>query len=151
MRVTLSPFLNFNGQCRQALTLYQTCFGGELLFRTVADFPADSQDCPTASVDSDTIVHGQLVNQDFVILGTDMPDPAGFRPGNDFGFGVSIDSEDSLRRSIEMLGGGGAITMPPGPTPWAELFAVLVDPFGKIWYLNYFGSKSPQSPSRSTQ
>ena len=25
MRVTLSPYLNFNGQCRQALTLYQDC------------------------------------------------------------------------------------------------------------------------------
>ncbi|ETF03541.1 PhnB protein [Advenella kashmirensis W13003] len=151
MRVTLSPYLNFNGQCREALTLYQSCFGGELLFRTVAEFPADSPDCPTASADPDTIMHGQLVNQDFMILGTDMNNPAGFRPGNDFGFGVSIDSEENLHRSIEILASGGTLAVPPGPTPWADMFAVVADRFGKIWYLNYFGSKSPQSPSRSTQ
>ncbi|RZT93996.1 PhnB protein [Advenella incenata] len=147
MRVTLSPYLNFDGQCRQALTLYHACFGGELKFQTVADSPPmpSGPDCAAAALlHPQAIMHGHLVNQDFMILGTDMSGPAGYRPGNDFGFGVSLDSEDSLRRCIEILAGGGTITVPPGPAPWADLFAALTDRFGKIWYLNYFGSKSPR-------
>jgi len=146
MRVTLSPYLNFDGQCRQALSLYHACFGGELKFQTVADSPPMPLDaaCADRSPNPQAIVHGHLVNQDFMILGTDMNGPAGYRPGNDFGFGVSLDSEDSLRRCLEILAGGGTITVPPGPTPWADLFAALTDRFGKRWYLNYFGSKSPQ-------
>lgn len=149
MRVTLSPYLNFDGQCRQALTLYQSCFGGELQLQTAADFP-DMPGCPAGSAAPDAIMHGHLVNQDFMILGTDMSGPDGFRPGNDFGFGVSLDSEDSLRRCVEILAGGGTLAVPPGPTPWADLFTVLTDRFGKIWYLNYFGSKSPRQTTRST-
>lgn len=49
MRVTLSPYLNFDGQCRQALTLYHACFGGELKFQTVADSPPMSFDSGCAA------------------------------------------------------------------------------------------------------
>ena len=46
MTAKLVPYLNFPGNTREALTFYQSVFGGELLFNTFADFgvsemPAD--------------------------------------------------------------------------------------------------------------
>jgi PhnB protein len=35
-----------------------------------------------------------------------------------------------------------SVTMPPGPTFWAERFAMFTDPFGTHWMLNYEGSKA---------
>jgi uncharacterized glyoxalase superfamily protein PhnB len=35
----LSPYLHFDGTCREAMTFYQSCFGGELRLMTVGESP----------------------------------------------------------------------------------------------------------------
>ena len=47
----LSPYINFNGECRQAMHFYQECLGGELHLQTIAGSPiegklAESGYCP---------------------------------------------------------------------------------------------------------
>src|SRR5262249_41629237 len=37
---TLTPYLLFNGTCREAMEFYQSCFGGELTLTKVKDSPA---------------------------------------------------------------------------------------------------------------
>ena len=144
MQAHVSPYLNFNGHCREALTLYHSCFGGKLMFQSPSDFPGEGG-CPDMQQPSaDAVMHGQLENRDFMIMGTDMNGPEGFQPGNDFAFGVSLDSEESLRRCVEILGDRGTVVQQIEPTPWADLFAVVIDRFGKRWYLNYFGNQQPQ-------
>jgi len=39
----LTPYLFFDGQCRQAMEFYQTCLGGDLILTTVKDTPAKDQ------------------------------------------------------------------------------------------------------------
>ena len=44
MTSRLNPYLNFNGNARQALQFYQSVFGGELNVNTFADFGAQEED-----------------------------------------------------------------------------------------------------------
>ena len=40
---TLTPYLLFDGQCRQAMEFYRSCLGGELIVTVVKDTPAKDQ------------------------------------------------------------------------------------------------------------
>ena len=35
----LNAYLRFNGKCREAMTFYQACLGGELTIQTVGESP----------------------------------------------------------------------------------------------------------------
>jgi uncharacterized glyoxalase superfamily protein PhnB len=41
----LTPYLFFNGNCREALNFYKDCFGGQLELMTYADAP-NKEACP---------------------------------------------------------------------------------------------------------
>jgi PhnB protein len=40
---TLTPYLLFDGNCRQAMEFYRSCLGGELILTVVKDTPAKEQ------------------------------------------------------------------------------------------------------------
>ncbi len=54
MASRLNPYLNFNGNARQALEFYASVFGGTPVLSTFADFGAQG------SPDADRIMHGML-------------------------------------------------------------------------------------------
>ena len=56
MSSRLNPYLNFNGNARQALEFYQSVFGGTLNINTYGDF--GGKDSP----DADKAMHGQVEN-----------------------------------------------------------------------------------------
>jgi PhnB protein len=35
----INAYLNFNGQCREAMTFYQECLGGELVMQKISESP----------------------------------------------------------------------------------------------------------------
>ena len=51
MASQLNPYLNFNGNARQALEFYHSVFGGSLTLSTFADFGG------AGSPDADRIIH----------------------------------------------------------------------------------------------
>ena len=44
--INLTPFLLFDGNCAEAMTFYQSCFGGELALTNVKDTPLKDQTPP---------------------------------------------------------------------------------------------------------
>ncbi len=44
--ISLTPFLLFDGNCDEAMTFYQSCFGGELTLTKVSDTPMKDQTPP---------------------------------------------------------------------------------------------------------
>ncbi len=73
---TSAVFLTFSGNCKEALTFYQTCFGGSLRFEMFEKQLPGYTEMPvvSGSLISDTIVmHGSdLVHQEGRILGNHM-------------------------------------------------------------------------------
>jgi PhnB protein len=131
MTSRLNPYLNFNGNARQALQFYQSVFGGELDVNTFADFGA--QDPP----DADKIMHGQLeTDAGYTIMAADVPSSMEYHSLAGCSVSLSGDDGDVLRGYWEKLSTSGTITMPMQKQSWGDEFGMCVDGFGVPWLVN---------------
>jgi PhnB protein len=131
MASTLNPYLNFDGNARQALEFYRSVFGGTLTLNTFGDLGA--QDSPDAA----KIMHGQLeTSAGYTIMAADVTSDMGY--GGMHGFGVSISGDDanSLYGYWEQLSASGRVTMPLQKQAWGDEFGMCVDGFGVPWLVN---------------
>ena len=133
MASRLNPYLNFNGNARQALEFYQGVFGGDLNLNTFADFGAQG------TPDADRIMHGQLETEaGYTIMAADVTSDMQY----DFISGASVSlsgggpDADALRGYWEKLSAGGTTTMPMEKQAWGDEFGMCVDGFGVSWLVN---------------
>ncbi|MFT3826680.1 MAG: VOC family protein [Chitinophagaceae bacterium] len=134
MPIQVSPYLGFNGKCREAMTYYHECFGGDLTFMTVAETPVAAQ-CPSGI--QDHIMHSMLANGAFVLMATDMSRPDIVTEGAGTAISLNFDTEADIRVCYEKLAAGGKVLDPLQNSFWGSLFGVLADKYGKVWLLNY--------------
>lgn len=67
-------FITFSGNCKKALSFYQTCFGGVLQFETFEKEVQGFTDMP--------VVSGSLVSDKIIIHGSDLVHNEGRKIGN---------------------------------------------------------------------
>jgi PhnB protein len=133
--IQISPYLSFNGRCREAMTFYQECFGGELTVQTIGETPLANN--VTGDL-RNQIIHSMLSNGSFLLMATDMIRPGEqYKPGNDIAISLNFGSEDELRRCFTELAAGGKILDPVQKQFWGGIFGVVQDKFGKVWMMNY--------------
>lgn len=130
----INPYLNFNGNCREAMGFYKECLGGELTLMAVKDTPAGAA-CPAGT--ENQIMHSSLVNEGFTIMATDMTGPEGLLPGNNFSLTVNCSSEEELNQAFNALLAGGTIMEPLKQQFWGGIFGFGADRFGIRWMFNY--------------
>ena len=136
MPIRLNPYLNFRASAREAITFYQSVFGGELTISTFAEggMPHD----PT---EADKIMHAQLETPNGLTLMTsDTPAAWPLQEGNSFSISLSGDEEDLLLTYWQKLLEGGEATMPLDKAPWGDTFGMLKDRFGVSWLVNISAS-----------
>jgi PhnB protein len=133
----ISPHLCFDGQCREAMQLYQSILGGTLqTMLTYGETPMAS------SIDSrwhDRIVHATLVLDEIELTGADLIAGSYERPQ---GFFVTLTVAEIDRASeiFRALSHGGTIKLPFEKTFWSPGFGVFVDRFGIPWEINTAGA-----------
>lgn len=128
----INAYLTFNGNCRQAMTFYQECLGGELTLQTLGDA---EEDIPVEL--RQVILHAVLVAGSLVLMGSDMVGEKGLQRGNAVSLCLNCTSEEEIRRLYYRLSEGGQATDPLEDTFWGDLFGGLTDQFGNHWILNY--------------
>lgn len=135
MATRLNPYLNFNGNARQAMAFYQTVFGGEVTSMTFAD-----GGMPHEPAEKDRIMHAQLISPGgYWLMASDTPPGMPFTPGNAMTVSLSGDAEDELRGYWSKLSDGATIAMPLEKAPWGDSFGMLTDKFGTPWMVNIAG------------
>lgn len=130
----ISPYLTFNGNCREAMRFYQTCLGGELTFQTVAETPIADQ-CPEGM--QQHIMHSMLESDGAVLMATDMSQPGGVKSGNDMAISVNFDSEEEINTCYSKLSSEGNVIEPLKESFGNSLFGVIQDKYGKVWMLKH--------------
>jgi PhnB protein len=131
MTSRLNPYLNFNGNARQAMQFYESVFGGNLTLSTFADFGA--KDSP----DADRVMHGQLETEaGYTIMGADVTSDMEYHPMAGCSVSLSGDDGDALRGYWEKLAASGTTTMPMQKQAWGDEFGMCVDAFGVPWLVN---------------
>jgi PhnB protein len=138
MTVRLNPYLSFKDNAKEAMTFYQSVFGGELTSSTFADFQA-SED----PAEQDKWMHSMLeAPGGMTLMGADTPNSMDYQPASGFSVSLSGDDETTLRGYWEQLSDGGTVVMPLEKAPWGDTFGMCVDRFGISWLVNIAGSPS---------
>jgi PhnB protein len=131
MSSRLNPYLNFNGNARQALEFYASVFGGNLSLNTFAQLGAAD------SPDAERIMHGMLeTDAGYTIMGADITSDMEYHPMAGFSVSLSGDDADALRGYWDKLSANGTTTMPMQKQVWGDEFGMCVDGFGVSWLVN---------------
>ncbi|HVW97022.1 MAG TPA: VOC family protein [Mucilaginibacter sp.] len=135
----INGFINFNGQCREAMTFYQEIFGGDLILSPIEGSPIENLCGPEMK---DQIMHSQLTNGNAVIMGTDMTGPGDYVKGNSVGLLINCSNEGEAHSIYEKLSAGGTIIDPIKIQFWGDLFGVFNDKFGINWMVIYSNNQN---------
>jgi PhnB protein len=130
MTSRLNPYLNFNGNARQAMEFYRSVFGGELTVTSFADFGM-------AGPDSNRVMHSQLeTDAGYTLMGADVTSDMEYQPMAGSSVSLSGDDADALRSYWGKLAASGSITMPLEKQAWGDEFGMCVDQFGVPWLVD---------------
>lgn len=129
----LNSYLTFNGNCREAMTFYKKCLGGELELQTIANSPMAEQ---MPSKMKECILHSTLKSGDIVIMGSDMA-PKTLIKGNAVSMMLTFNSEEEIRKAYTDLSEDGDASHPLEETFFGALFGHLTDKFGHQWMFHY--------------
>ncbi|MGW4244441.1 VOC family protein [Nocardia sp. NPDC004722] len=136
----MNPYLLFNGNAEEAITFYQSVFGGELTITRFRDMGETPADMPEEVLNR--VANAQLpLSETNILMASDTP------PGNDIdnskpGFTVQVEAGSVAEAEgyFNQLAPGGTVDMPFGPVQWAETFGIVTDKFGTPWMINYTGN-----------
>ena len=145
MTTTLTPYLSFDGNTREAFAFYERALSAKIqTMMSYADMPSSAgsatpaEGCGEAGVPSgDGIMHACLVLPGGAMLFAG-DTPPGMRHEGIQGVMLALqyDSVDPANSAFHELSQGGQVTMPLAPAFWAETFGMLTDRFGVSWAVN---------------
>lgn len=131
MATTLNPYLNFDGNAREAMEFYQSVLGGELLVHTFGD------SVPDAGEIADQVMHASLQTEaGYTIFASDTPPGMELASGSSITVSISGDETELLRSYWAGLTAGGAIGVPLEVQMWGDEFGAFTDRFGIPWMVN---------------
>jgi PhnB protein len=135
--LTLTPYLFFGGNCREAMEFYKTVFGGELTLSTFGEGPADAHQDPEANSDAakDKIMHARLEGA-VVLLASDNPHFTNAQNTGQFSLSLEGTDEKQLTAYFEKLAEKGQITVPLTKQFWGATFGMVTDQYGVNWMIN---------------
>lgn len=125
--------LNFRGQAREALSFYQSVFGGQVNAITYKDFNQ-----VTDEAEADQLMWGQVAAETgFRVMAYDAPSHTPWNPGeNAFLVAVEMTTQDEVRAYWEKLSAGATVTAELQSAQWTPLFGMLKDRYGINWTLS---------------
>ncbi len=136
----LIPFLLFDGNCAEAMTFYQSCFGGELTLTKIADMPMKDQ-MPLAL--HQKIAHARLKKDNIEFTATDWMHPVRKpRQGNTVCMYINGGTFDDLKQIFDKLSAGADQSLLDDlrDMPFGS-YGHLADQFGVHWFFQ--GEKKP--------
>ena len=146
MPTTLTPYLSFRGNTREAFAFYAQALGAEiqamLRFADMPAPPAGDDGCaggppPGADGAGDGIMHACLaLPGGALLMAGDVPPGMPFDGIKGVMLALQYDSVDEAQTVFHALSQGGKITMPLAPAFWSKTFGMLTDRFGVSWAVN---------------
>lgn len=126
----LSPYLNFNGNTREAMEFYKAALGGELKIMTFGNFPGMPDEL------KDKVMFAQLESGSLTIMAWDPPPWQTVQGGDTVNLILSGSDKETLTSYWEKLSAGGQILTPLEKQMWGDTFGIFKDKFGIQWMVN---------------
>jgi PhnB protein len=142
MPTTLTPYLAFNGNTREAFRFYEQALGAKteimMSFDDMPKMPAPAEGCEGGGMPSgDGIMHACLgLPGGARLMAGDQPAHLPYEGIKGAMMALQYDTVDQAQSAFHALSQGGTVTMPLGPTFWAKTFGMVTDKFGVSWGVN---------------
>ena len=144
--MALSVYLNFDGNCREAVHFYADVFNTEIQeIMTYDQMPVDENFTVTNEV-KDLILHTHLDIQGTMVMFSDMTSDMGppLTVGNNVNLTIVSKDLAEIRRLYDRLKEGGSVEMELQETFFSKAFASVTDRFGIPWQLDLDSDESSQ-------
>ncbi|GAA0372698.1 VOC family protein [Bacillus horti] len=134
--MSVDIYLNFKGNCRQAVKFYAEVFGTEQpKIMTFGEVPPNPE-YPLPEEVKDWVMHTRLNVYGRNMMFSDVFPNMPFVEGNNFSLSLVLDSEDEIKALFDKLKEGGNVQMELQETFWSKLYGSLTDKFGIQWQFN---------------
>ena len=128
----IKPYVMFNRECKEAFTLYQKAFDGDMVaIQTYGDMPPNPE-FPVVDSDKDLILHAELkLTESGSIFGAD--GKRDLQDAEKVCISVELDSEEHAKNAWNVLKKDGIIHMDLQPTFFSKLHGSMKDKYGVTW------------------
>jgi PhnB protein len=130
----INAYLYFDGTCREAMTFYKECLGGELKIMTVGESPMAAQLPPNAK---NLVMHAMLRSGPLTLLASDSIGGAKLVAGTTVSLMLACSSEEEIQSAFSRLSAGGKVGHPLKQEFWGATFGDFTDRFGVRWMMNF--------------
>ena len=138
MSMQLELFINFDGNCREAVAFYAQVFQSEVKnLMTFGQAPPDPN-YPLAEADRDKIMYADVQIGGITVMFMDMPSGSPLVVGNNINPTISMDRKEEVERIFNELKVGGEVYMELQQTFFSELYGMLKDKYGVIWHISHY-------------
>lgn len=133
MLQNVTPYLFFNGNCKEALEFYSKALDGNI--KGIMTYGEANE---TSADDPDRIIHSQLDIDGQTFMLSDIPknDQAAIKDRNVY-IVLEFDSEEAVTTAYEQLKEDAQVYIELADMFWGAKYAKLVDKYNIGWDLNY--------------
>lgn len=124
----LTPYLSFEGNCKEAMEFYKSCLGGELEVNLVGESPM-VKDMPDKK---NQVLHSMLKSNAIILMASDLVMEGEVKPGNNVTLTLSGGGISELKEYFSKLSEGGKVTHPLEET-FFGIYGDLTDKYGFNW------------------
>ena len=130
--MSFDPYIHFQGNCREAMTVYAAIFGGKVEIMTYDQAP----DATEVMKASGLVMHSTLHLNGRILLASDFPPGHAGDPQAAVTISHIASSVADAKRLFAALAEGGTVMMEVQPTFWSDGFGMLKDRFGTHWMVS---------------
>lgn len=143
---SVSIYLNFQGNAREAFEFYKSVFGTEYSSPVMynRDIPASPDVPPFSEEDKGKVMHVALpILGGTQIMATDMLESMGHKVkvGNNTTINLEPDSREETERLFKALSEGASNVAPLQDQFWGALWGCCLDKYGIRWMFNFTEKK----------
>ncbi|MEF2245047.1 MULTISPECIES: VOC family protein [unclassified Paenibacillus] len=134
--MSVDVYLNFNGNCREAVEFYAEVF--ELEMPKIMTFGETPQhpDYPLPEEAKSLIMHTRLNISGSNVMFSDVFPGMPFIAGNNISLSIVTDSKEEIEAAFHKLKVGGQVGMELQETFWSSYYGMVTDKFGISWQFN---------------
>ena len=127
------PYLNFNGNAKQALAFYEKALNGKVAYSQTF---ADANMAQDESM-KDKILHAVFEAGSLKFMVSDCPPGVSVSSGDQVSLSLNFHDLETIEKTFAALADGGQVTMPLQDTFWGARFGMTKDKYGIHWMFNH--------------
>ncbi|KYZ74834.1 glyoxalase [Anaerosporomusa subterranea] len=135
--MAVEVYINFNGNCREAVEFYAKVFGTEKpQIMTFGDVPPSPEFTLPEEAKS-LVMHTRLSINGSNVMFSDVCPGMPFIAGNNISLTIVSTNIDEIKSLFNKLKEGGNVGMDLQETFWSKCYGFVTDKFGIGWQFNY--------------